>query len=132
GHCRVPAKYKSEDGYRLGSWISKQRARKDKMNAVRGQRLEALPGWVWKVEKSLPQAAAAQVEKSLPQAAAAQARRELFSSFLPARPRDRCKHVPIPIGGARRIISGHASTCAFSVPFALTCRSGNRRVSSHL
>src|SRR5262249_11698603 len=44
GHCRVPAKYKSEDGYRLGSWISKQRARKDKMNAVRGQRLEALPG----------------------------------------------------------------------------------------
>jgi hypothetical protein len=48
GHCRVPAKYKSEDGYRLGGWISKQRARKDKMNGVRRQRLEAL------VSKRLP------------------------------------------------------------------------------
>jgi predicted helicase len=50
GHCRVPAKYKTEDGYRLGVWISKQRARKDKMNAVRRQRLKALPGWVWNVK----------------------------------------------------------------------------------
>jgi superfamily II DNA or RNA helicase len=49
GHCRVPAKYKTEDGYPLGRWISKQRARKNKMDAVRRQRLEALPGWVWKV-----------------------------------------------------------------------------------
>jgi hypothetical protein len=63
GHCRIPAKYKAEDGYRLGVWISKQRARKDKMNAVRRQRLEALPGWVWKVEKSLPQAAAIQEKR---------------------------------------------------------------------
>jgi hypothetical protein len=67
GHCRIPHGFKTEDGYRLGQWVGVQRSRtNDKM---RRQRLEALPGWVWKVEKPLPQAAAAQVEKSLPQAA---------------------------------------------------------------
>jgi superfamily II DNA or RNA helicase len=49
GHCRVP--YKSDGGYRLGPWISEQRIKKDKMNPDRRQRLEALPGWVWKIEK---------------------------------------------------------------------------------
>jgi helicase associated protein/helicase-like protein len=76
GHCRVAISYKTNDGYRLGQWVAVQRTTQDKIDPDRRQRLEALPGWVWKVEKPLPQATAAKVEKSLPQAAAAQEKRE--------------------------------------------------------
>ena len=76
GHCRVLQSYKTEEDYRLGQWVGVQRSTKDTMDPDRRQRLEALPGWVWKIEKSLPQAAAAKVEKSLSQAVAAQEKRE--------------------------------------------------------
>ncbi len=53
GHCRVLRSYKTDDGYRLGEWVKTQRQRKTKeaMDPDRRQRLEGLPGWVWKVEK---------------------------------------------------------------------------------
>jgi hypothetical protein len=50
-HCRVTMDYRTEDGYRLGQWVKVQRRTKDKMDLDRRQRLEVLPGWVWKVEK---------------------------------------------------------------------------------
>ena len=45
GHCLVPQDHR-EHGYRLGTWISDQRYRKDTMSPERRQRLEAL-GFMW-------------------------------------------------------------------------------------
>jgi hypothetical protein len=51
GHCRVLRRYTTEDGYRLGDWISTQRRKKEGMEPDRRRRLEALPGWMWKLRK---------------------------------------------------------------------------------
>ena len=48
-HCRVSLSYKTEDGFKLGVWVSNQRAAKNKNEPVRRQRLEGLPGWSWEV-----------------------------------------------------------------------------------
>ena len=47
GHCRVPSLHR-EGGYRLGQWVSNQRAAQEKLSHERRQRLDAL-GFVWDV-----------------------------------------------------------------------------------
>ena len=48
GHARVPSDWR-EDGYRLGQWVGVQRRgfKLGRLDSVRRERLETLPGWVW-------------------------------------------------------------------------------------
>jgi hypothetical protein len=49
GHARVPAAYRTSDGYPLGGWVNRQRTfHRTRTHAERQARLEAVPGWVWK------------------------------------------------------------------------------------
>jgi hypothetical protein len=49
GHAIVPKSFKTEDEFKLGSWVSKQRSRKDEITHERITRLESLDGWVWDI-----------------------------------------------------------------------------------
>ncbi|MFZ2523899.1 MAG: Helicase associated domain protein, partial [Candidatus Ferrigenium altingense] len=49
GHAKAPTGYTTENGYRLGQWVIKQRLSKDSLIPERKARLEALPGWAWQL-----------------------------------------------------------------------------------
>jgi hypothetical protein len=46
GHCRVPATYKTTDGYKLGQWVRIQRTYRDGLSESRRDRLNELD-FVW-------------------------------------------------------------------------------------
>lgn len=52
GHARVTSDFKTADGFLLGRWLIYQRKSFDSISPDRKTRLEALPGWVWRVNKS--------------------------------------------------------------------------------
>ncbi len=49
GNAGIPATHVTHDGYKLGGWVSKQRAPiiKEQLSQDRIERLESLPGWSW-------------------------------------------------------------------------------------
>jgi Helicase associated domain len=53
GHCVVTRDHKTEDGYRLGAWVSSQRKNRGFIHPDRRQRLEALVGWSWEPHSDL-------------------------------------------------------------------------------
>jgi len=48
--CLVPASYKTSNGFALGTWVNNQKQAKNRLTALRVQRLDDL-GFVWKVKK---------------------------------------------------------------------------------
>ena len=49
GDCLVPQKFVSDDGYRLGNWVSSLRMRFDSLPEEKQIQLESIPGWVRRV-----------------------------------------------------------------------------------
>ena len=52
GDARVPRGYRTRDGYRLGLWVSHQRAKRKALSADQRKRLQRLKGWVWDARPS--------------------------------------------------------------------------------
>jgi len=51
GDASVPQKFKTEDEFNLGKWVSRQRTKKDKLTQDQINKLGRLVGWVWVVKK---------------------------------------------------------------------------------
>ena len=45
--CLVPKLYKTNEGYKLGSWVENQRAKRTILNKNKISMLENLPNWYW-------------------------------------------------------------------------------------
>jgi superfamily II DNA or RNA helicase len=43
----VPHRFKTNDGFKLGAWVTSQRSRKDSLSQDRKAKLESLIGWSW-------------------------------------------------------------------------------------
>ena len=46
GHAQ-PTQNLAVDGFRLGVWVNAQRRKRENLTAIRRDRLESLPGWIW-------------------------------------------------------------------------------------
>ena len=53
GHARVPARFKTESGFLLGSWVHRQRTvyKQGQLSQERIRQLESLAGWAWDARK---------------------------------------------------------------------------------
>lgn len=49
GDAVVPSSYVDEDGFLLGQWVSIRRKFRERMTQEQRDRLEAVPGWTWRV-----------------------------------------------------------------------------------
>ena len=47
GHCRVPHTYRTLDDFRLGTWVSTQRATRSELSSEKSGLLESVAGWTW-------------------------------------------------------------------------------------
>jgi len=47
GHAIVPYSYKTEDEFKLGGWVSRQRRKKEQLTPEQITKLESLDGWIW-------------------------------------------------------------------------------------
>ena len=47
GHARVAKDFRTQTGFRLGSWVQSQRSEIGSLSLDRKARLESLPGWTW-------------------------------------------------------------------------------------
>ena len=52
GDCKVPLRYQSADGFRLGIWVNKQRQKQNRLSPERKARLDAL-GFIWDRHEAL-------------------------------------------------------------------------------
>lgn len=51
GNCLVKTSYRSPSGYGLGDWARRQHEKQKTLSSEMRARLEALPGWTWKVKE---------------------------------------------------------------------------------
>jgi len=56
GNSRAPTTYVTQSGYKLGAWLDRQRRLRlaQKLDQIRTQRLEGLPGWSWEIKNIAP------------------------------------------------------------------------------
>lgn len=47
GHCNVKQKFINEEGFKLGTWTSNKRNRKNMLTASQIAELNSIPGWTW-------------------------------------------------------------------------------------
>lgn len=46
-HARVPSSFVTQDHFKLGGWVARQRSARNELSAERIERLSSLPGWTW-------------------------------------------------------------------------------------